>query len=144
VVEPLAWDRGLSFSVDLPDQSVRLCTDPDRLRQILLNLVGNAFKYTERGQVRLELRPQPGGGIEFDVRDTGVGIRPEHLERIFEPFWQVDSGQRNTSRGTGLGLSVVRRLVEYLGGQVTVQSKVGEGSTFTVRLPSLPPAACED
>jgi len=72
------------------------------------------------------------------VHDTGVGIRPEHLEKIFEPFWQVDPTQRSASGGTGLGLSVVRRLARLLGGEVTVESEPGHGSTFTVRLPSAP------
>lgn len=140
VIEPLALQRALAFHLALPDEAVALETDPDRLRQVLLNLVGNAVKYTERGEVRLELRPSGGGGAVFHVRDTGPGIRPEHLERIFEPFWQVDTTQRATNGGTGLGLSVVRRLVRLLGGDVTVESEVGRGSTFSVRLPPrIPP-----
>jgi signal transduction histidine kinase len=140
VIEPLALDRGLVFHLDVREQPIVLRTDPDRLRQVLLNLVGNAVKYTEHGEVRLELRPATDDGIEFRVRDTGIGIQLEHLEKIFEPFWQVDSGQRATNRGTGLGLSVVRGLVRLLGGDVTVESVVGCGSTFTVRLPFRPAA----
>ncbi|HEX8905265.1 MAG TPA: PAS domain-containing sensor histidine kinase, partial [Longimicrobiaceae bacterium] len=132
VVEPLALERSLAFHLDLPDAPVALRTDPDRLRQVLLNLVGNAVKYTCEGEVRLELRSVADGGAEFRVRDTGVGILPEHLEKIFEPFWQVDPAQRAASGGTGLGLSVVRRLARLLGGDVTVESEPGRGSTFTV------------
>ncbi|MFL5538682.1 MAG: ATP-binding protein [Longimicrobiaceae bacterium] len=138
VVEPLALERSLAFVLDLPAGPLALATDPDRLRQVLLNLVGNAVKYTREGEVRLELRPAPGGGAVFSVRDTGVGIGPEHLEKIFEPFWQVDPTQRSANGGTGLGLSVVRRLARLLGGEVTVESEPGQGSTFTVRLPSAP------
>jgi signal transduction histidine kinase len=137
VVEPLALERGLAFHLEVPSHPLALWTDPDRLRQVLLNLVGNAFKYTEQGEVRLELRPSPDG-IQFHVRDTGIGIRPEHVEQIFEPFWQVDRSRRATDGGTGLGLSVVQRLVRLLGGDVAVESVVGRGSTFTVRLPSHP------
>jgi signal transduction histidine kinase len=140
VVEPLALERGLAFHLDVPAHPLALWTDPDRLRQVLLNLVGNAFKYTEHGEVRVELRPSMDDGIEFRVRDTGIGIRPEHLAKIFEPFWQVDPSQRATNGGTGLGLSVVQGLVRLLHGDVTVESVVGCGSTFTVRLPSRPAA----
>jgi PAS domain S-box-containing protein len=136
VIEPLALQRGLTFHLDLPERDVGLHTDPDRLRQILLNLVGNAVKYTEDGEVRLDLRHPAAGVVEFHVRDTGIGIRPEHVKQIFEPFWQVDPKQRAPDGGTGLGLSVVRRLVHLLGGEVTVESRIGRGSTFTVRLPS--------
>jgi signal transduction histidine kinase len=138
VIEPLALQRALSFHLDLPDRPLALETDPDRLRQVLLNLVGNAVKYTERGEVRLELAPWADGGVVFHVRDTGPGIAPEHLDRIFEPFWQVDPSRRATDGGTGLGLSVVRRMVLLLGGDVAVESVVGRGSTFTVRLPLRP------
>lgn len=140
VVEPLALQRNLSFHLNLPERAVPLRTDPDRLRQILLNLVGNAVKYTERGDVWLDLRPSADGMVEFRVRDTGVGIRPEHLQRIFEPFWQVDRTQHASDGGTGLGLSVVRRLVQLLGGEIDVESRLGHGSTFTVRLPARPGA----
>ena len=135
VVEPLAQQRGLAFRLEAPDGPVAVRTDPDRLRQVLLNLVGNAIKYTERGEVRLEMAPPADGPLVFRVCDTGVGIRPQHLERIFEPFWQADPEQRARDGGTGLGLSVVRRLVRLLGGEIEVESAVGRGSTFTVRLP---------
>jgi signal transduction histidine kinase len=105
---------------------------------VLLNLVGNAVKYTPCGEVRLELASAPDtGNIVFHVRDTGVGIGPEDLDHIFEPFWQVDGQRHSANEGAGLGLSIVRRLVELLGGEVSVSSRVGMGSTFTVELPSL-------
>jgi signal transduction histidine kinase len=136
VVEPLALDQNLAFHVNVPDDSVVVSTDPDRLRQILLNLVGNAVKYTNQGEVRLELTRAVDDAVCFIVRDTGIGIRPESLERIFEPFWQQDPAQRSNNGGTGLGLAVVRRLVRMLGGDIVVDSVFGNGSTFTVRLPS--------
>jgi signal transduction histidine kinase len=138
VVEPLATERGLQFSAGVPEP-VTFVTDPDKLRQILLNLVGNAVKYTREGGVRLEARHEHGR-IVFVVQDTGVGIAQEHLQNIFEPFWQVDSSHRSRSNGTGLGLSVVKRLVLLLGGQVTVDSVPGTGTAFTVSLPRNPPA----
>lgn len=111
-----------------------MLTDPDRLRQILLNLVGNAVKYTDTGEVRLGVEVE-NGTVCLAVRDTGTGIPEEHRDRIFEPFWQLDPDQRTRYGGTGLGLSVVRRLVGLLGGCIGVDSEVGRGSTFTVKLP---------
>lgn len=135
VAEPLANERGLTLRLKAPSEKIGLRTDPDRVRQILLNLVGNAIKYTERGEVRLELRLENEDQVVFSVRDTGVGLSPEHLPRIFDPFWQVDPTQRSRNGGTGLGLSVVRRITRLLGGDVSVTSTLGAGSTFTVRLP---------
>ncbi len=140
VAEPLAQERKLQFELAIPDAPLVLHTDPDKVRQILLNLAGNALKYTERGTVRVVLGGTTGQEGVIAVRDTGMGIAPEHQERIFEPFWQIDAGPRTRSRGTGLGLSVVRRLVQLLGGTVAVTSEPGRGSTFTVTLPAAPPA----
>jgi signal transduction histidine kinase len=134
VVEPLANERELQFRLDLPETSIPLRTDPDKVRQVLLNLAGNAVKYTQRGEVHVQVE-MAGGGATIRVRDTGVGIAREHLTRIFEPFWQVDSSRRGRDGGTGLGLSVVRRLVQLLDGTISVESAVGVGSTFTVTLP---------
>jgi signal transduction histidine kinase len=110
-------------------------TDPDKLRQVLLNLVGNAVKYTERGSVHLEIANHQNEYALIRVRDTGVGIAADDLPHIFEPFWQADPTQRSRDGGTGLGLSVVQRLVRLLSGQVSVASVPGEGTTFTVTLP---------
>jgi signal transduction histidine kinase len=136
VVEPLAVGRHLRFVLTEPDGPVVLRTDPDKVRQILLNLAGNAVKYTERGEVHVTLGGESNRQAEIRVSDTGMGIAPEHLQRIFEPFWQVDSGQRGRDGGTGLGLSVVRRLAQLLGGELRVESVPGVGSTFTVTIPS--------
>ncbi|MFN2564986.1 MAG: ATP-binding protein [Gemmatimonadaceae bacterium] len=136
VAEPLALERGLQFHLELPESPLILRTDPDKVRQVLLNLVGNAVKYTERGEIRVEFREAAEHRVMIRVRDTGVGIAQDYLQHIFEPFWQVDPTHRGDAGGTGLGLSVVRRLVQLLGGEVSVESVLGSGSTFTVTVPS--------
>jgi signal transduction histidine kinase len=134
VMEGQAQERGLTFRLCVPETPVDAETDADKLRQVLLNLVGNAVKYTAHGEVELTVRPESERAL-LTIRDTGPGIAPEHLEQIFEPFWQVDRTQRTQGGGTGLGLSVVRRMLELLGGDVHVESALGEGSTFVVSLP---------
>lgn len=134
VVEPLAQEKQLGLVFDVPASAAPLTTDPDKVRQILLNLVGNAIKYTSAGSVSVELRPEAEhAGIH--VRDTGPGIAPQHLGRIFEPFWQAEPTQRSHGGGTGLGLSVVKRLATMLGGRIEVESALGAGSSFTLLLP---------
>jgi signal transduction histidine kinase len=130
IVEPLADQAGLALHVESVGP-IPLITDPDALRQILLNLATNALKYTENGEVRLAASAT-SCGARIRVSDTGIGIAPAHLDRIFEPFWQAESGRR----GAGLGLSIVRRLARALGGDVEVTSTLGRGTTFTVLLPS--------
>ena len=101
---------------------------------MLLNLVANAVKFTSAGEVVLGME-DADGDVMLRVRDTGVGIAPENLERIFEPFWQADQGLAREHGGSGLGLSVARQLARLLGGDVTVRSAPGSGSTFSFRLP---------
>ena len=139
IIEPLARSKQLAFKVSLPETPVVLSTDPGKLRQILLNLLSNAVKFTDKGAVTLAVRIDGDGAratnIVFDVEDSGVGISTEHLERIFEPFWQVDQSSTRRHPGTGLGLSVSRRLCVLLGGRLTVASAPGQGSRFELRLP---------
>jgi signal transduction histidine kinase len=135
MMQGLADERGLKFRLVLPDTVVVVETDGDKLRQVLLNLVGNAVKYTAHGGVEVEVLPSSPEGVRIAIRDTGRGIAPEHLDQIFEPFWQVEQSQRTQGGGTGLGLSVVRRMLDLLGGDIRVESVVGKGSTFTVRIP---------
>lgn len=116
-------------------------SDPTRLRQILLNLVGNAIKFTDRGWVRLTVRllaEQPDPAIQFEVIDTGVGIAPEQIQRIFCPFAQGDASTTRRFGGTGLGLSISRRLAKLLGGTISVDSRPGEGSTFRATIATGP------
>ncbi|MFL5537431.1 MAG: ATP-binding protein [Longimicrobiaceae bacterium] len=134
LMQPLAEQKRLRFALDLPDAPLPAVTDAGKLRQILLNLLSNAVKFTDQGVVGVALRAAEGE-VELAVRDTGPGIAPAHLERVFEPFWQADGSRTRQAGGTGLGLSVTQRLAELLGGSVAVESTVGEGTTFRVRFP---------
>ena len=139
MIEPSALQQALAFTVHAPDGALPIVTDARKARQILLNLLGNAVRYTERGEVVLEVAPAADGGVVFAVRDTGLGIAPEHRVRIFEPFWQVDQSHARRQGGTGLGLAVSRRLAELLGGELRIESALGVGSTFSLVLPDAPP-----
>ncbi|MDY6948424.1 MAG: ATP-binding protein, partial [Pseudomonadota bacterium] len=131
-----------------PEVPPRVLGDPQRIRQCLLNLVGNAIKFTQTGEVVLEvclLGRQSGRALlHFEVRDTGIGIPRESLDKLFQPFIQADSSTTRRFGGTGLGLSIVRKLVEMMGGQTGAQSEVGSGSTFWFTLPVEEPAGLVD
>ncbi len=134
---PGALEKGLSLTsaLDLP-RPCRVLMDPFRLRQVLLNLVGNAVKFTERGTVRVRVTETTGGqGVLIRVEDTGVGIAPTAFDRIFEPFVQVDSSNTRRFGGTGLGLSITRAICDAMGGSISYHSTLGVGSTFEVSLP---------
>jgi PAS domain S-box-containing protein len=133
LVEPDAEMKGLELSVDTPEQLV-METDPGKVRQILLNLLSNAVKFTESGAVDLTVEEHVGT-VDFSVQDTGVGIDPADRERIFEVFTQVDQSMTRRAGGSGLGLTVSRRLARLLGGSLTLETETGAGSTFTLRLP---------
>jgi signal transduction histidine kinase len=123
--------------VDAQENLGTLTVDPMRLRQILLNLLSNACKFTKEGEVRLRARRVVNGRdwIEFAVADTGVGMTPEQQAKLFEEFTQADATTAQRFGGTGLGLSITRKLARMMGGDVTVTSEPGKGSVFTVRLP---------
>jgi signal transduction histidine kinase len=173
-LESLVSEKGLAFSITVGASLPRVRTDPTHLRQILINLIGNAVKYTPTGTVSVRARllggppdsnahmtparssisgaddasarnllaraPRSGTWVVLQVVDSGVGIAPADLERIFDEFEQVNAGPRGDSmqRGTGLGLAISRRLARLIGGDVTVESELGRGSTFTVWLPVNP------
>jgi len=115
-----------------------LTVDPMRLRQILLNLLSNACKFTKEGEVRLRARRVTNGRdwIELAVADTGIGMTPEQQAKLFEEFSQADATTAQKFGGTGLGLAITRKLARMMGGDVTVTSEPGKGSVFTVRLPA--------
>lgn len=109
--------------------------DRRRVEQVFLNLLSNAVKFTDQGRVRVECSRQ-GDHLVTSIADTGIGISEKDLSGLFQPFSQVDTGLTRRYEGTGLGLSISRRLVEKMGGTITVESEVGRGSTFSVRLPA--------
>lgn len=135
LIEPLAMSRNLEFSINAPASPYTIHSDPGKLQQILINLLSNAVKFTPGGSITLDVVPVDDW-THFHVRDSGVGVPPEHLDKIFDPFWQVEQGRTRKVEGTGLGLSVARRLTTILGGNLVVQSTVGLGSTFTVQIPN--------
>jgi PAS domain S-box-containing protein len=134
-LESAARAKGLDFTwrVDLTGRIVR--GDKVKLGRVLVNLVSNAVKFTEAGSVDVTARAAPDGGLMLVVRDTGPGIPEDQLERIFDEFAQLRNPERDRTKGTGLGLAICRRLVEGIGGRLTVESRVGVGSTFTARYP---------
>lgn len=131
---PLAEQKDLKLRIDLSDSPCEGVSDADKVRQILLNLVSNAIKFTEDGEVLIGVSSEHDEVVLY-VEDCGIGIPAERLDQIWQPFWQVEQSRTRTAGGTGLGLSVVRRLAELLGGKASVESTVGKGTTFTVRLP---------
>lgn len=140
LIEPQAGQKGLAVRAQLPETPVETVTDAGKLRQILVNLLGNAVKFTDTGEVELSVWTEPET-IWFVVRDTGPGIPADYLDRIFEPFTQVDASTTAARKGTGLGLPVSQRLARLLGGDLTVESTLAEGSRFTLSLPLIRPGA---
>ncbi|MBA3414017.1 MAG: PAS domain-containing sensor histidine kinase, partial [Chloroflexia bacterium] len=132
---PQASGRRVDLVFDFPADLPTISADPQRMRQILLNLVGNAVKFTEHGHVTVSARAS-FSEIELIVRDTGIGIDPAAMPFIFDEFRQADSSTARRYGGTGLGLAITRRLVEMHGGAIDVESTPGLGSTFTIRLPA--------
>jgi signal transduction histidine kinase len=135
IMEPHASGAGLTLQLDGAEEPRRVRTDPDKARRILINLVGNAVKYTPSGSVTVHLDGAAGDGVAVHVHDTGAGIAPADHARIFEPFTQVDSSATRTGGGIGLGLAISLRLARLLGGDITLASVPGAGSTFTLHLP---------
>ena len=135
MVRPMLAETPLRFVVEVDDSVPIMMTDATKVQQILYNLLANAIKFTQEGEVRLTARPAEDGMVAFTVSDTGAGIAREQQLRIFDRFTQLDSSYTRRYRGTGLGLSIVKELTGVLGGSVSVESELGRGSAFTVLLP---------
>ncbi|HBL30723.1 MAG TPA: hypothetical protein DD490_28135, partial [Acidobacteria bacterium] len=139
LLTPRAAAKGLELRLEMATGlPAGLRGDASRLRQILLNLVGNAIKFTHQGHILLRVEVEPGDQLSFRVKDTGIGISPEDQKRLFLPFNQADSSAARHFGGTGLGLAISRHLVEMMGGTIGVESARGKGSTFWFRLPARP------
>jgi signal transduction histidine kinase len=141
LMQSAAMEKDLELVLEIPEAvPTHFESDPIRVRQVLLNLIGNSIKFTSQGTVRLRIgydatAPPEARQLSFGVVDTGVGIESENLAHIFDAFSQVDSSSTRTKGGTGLGLAISKRLAQMLGGDIDVESTPGEGSTFTLRLP---------
>ena len=134
---PLAEQKGLSLSVEVAPEVGMLASDERRVRQVLINLANNAIKFTEKGAVKIVCRKRESR-IEVEVTDSGIGIKEEDMDNLFKPFQQLDTGVSRRYEGTGLGLSVCKRIIDMLGGNIRVRSQIGKGATFTFTLPLNP------
>jgi signal transduction histidine kinase len=134
VVLPLAEKKGLDLRVDISDDIKTATTDQRRLEQVILNLLNNAVKFTEKGYVSISCRSENNQYL-LEVSDSGIGMRAEELPGLFKPFHQIDTGLTRKHEGTGLGLSICKKLLDMMGGTIDVQSQWGQGSTFNIRFP---------
>jgi signal transduction histidine kinase len=134
VIEPMARVKGLPLKIREAEGDPTLTSDADKLLQVLLNLLSNAVKFTAEGEIQLNATSQEGW-LVIDVIDTGIGLDAEDLRQIFEPFWQVERPITRSAGGTGLGLTISRRLADLLGGRIEVDSEVGKGSVFRLFVP---------
>jgi signal transduction histidine kinase len=142
--EAAARRRGVGLTTELPEGTLVVRHDPPRIGQVVSNLVGNALKFTPRGgSVTVKLAPHRGGGARIQVIDTGVGIDPAEMPRIFDRFFRGSRSNEARGSGSGLGLAIARSIVEMHGGRIAVESRVGSGSTFTVTLPADPRTPAE-
>jgi CheY-like chemotaxis protein len=141
IMRPLAQNPNLALVVEEAPEGLELVNDEGKISQVLRNLVSNAIKFTEAGEVRVTVSPAAGDQVAFTVRDTGIGIAPHDQSRIFDEFSQLDNPIQKHVRGTGLGLPLSRRLAELLGGSLTVESQPGIGSSFTLTIPRVHPLA---
>ncbi|MEW5756596.1 MAG: ATP-binding protein [Pseudomonadota bacterium] len=133
-IKPLLTENGNVLETDLRIDRRQMLTDEAKIRQIMLNLIGNATKFTHRGKVRFEVATNENG-VEMVVADTGIGMSEEQLTRIFEPFYQAEGGLTRRFQGTGLGLAISKQFAQALGGDIRVESKLGAGTRFYVSIP---------
>jgi len=133
-VEPLAAEKKIAFKVELPPNLPAGRGDERRLTQVLLNLVGNAIKFTDQGEVAIKASAE-NGSYSLAVRDTGPGISEADQKKLFQEFQQADNSTTKAKGGTGLGLAISKRIIEMHGGRIWVESRLGQGSTFSLTLP---------
>jgi len=138
LVSPLAEKKGVDLRLDISEDTGTITTDQRRLEQVILNLLSNAVKFTEKGHVAVACRSENNHYL-LSIADTGIGIKPEEIPGLFQPFHQIDTGLSRKHEGTGLGLSISKKIVDMMGGSIDVESRWGEGSVFTVRLPKESP-----
>jgi signal transduction histidine kinase len=151
IVRPMADKKGLALLVEVAPALGSMVSDARRVEQVLLNLLGNAVKFSEQGAItlraeavsgfKLDAQHEPVPAVRLSVADTGIGIKPEDMAVLFTPFRQIDSALSRKHEGTGLGLAICRRLTELMGGTIEVHSQWGQGSVFTVTLPLQAPSA---
>jgi signal transduction histidine kinase len=145
-VQPLVDRNGNELTVQASAAPVTMHTDLTKVRQLLLNLLSNACKFTEHGTITLTVRQTASSGrgrlpvTVFEVADTGIGMTPEQMDRLFEAFYQAEASTTSRYGGTGLGLAITKRFCHMMGGEVQVESAVGDGSAFTIELPTVLPA----
>ena len=145
-IEPMAAKNGNRVAVHCNAAIGTLYADQMRLRQALLNLMSNANKFTERGTITVDARQGQENGrdwITISIADTGIGMTPEQMGKLFQEFSQADASTTRKYGGTGLGLAISKKFCEMMGGDIAVESELGRGSTFTIRLPMMPAAAVE-
>jgi signal transduction histidine kinase/CheY-like chemotaxis protein len=144
IVEPLVQSKRLTMTQEIPPNLPTLTTDIVKVRQILVNLLSNAAKFTESGGISIKVAQQAGGMISFGVKDSGIGIAEKDYGKVFEEFQQVDTSNTRKYKGTGLGLPIARKLARMLGGDLTLDSVIGKGSTFTLTIPAKIPQTLLD
>jgi len=136
-IQPLIQERGLELKLKIADDLLPVYANRERLDQVLTNLLANAIKFTEHGSVTVRASAA-GERARFSITDTGIGIAPDKLGTIFQAFQQIEHEHQDRYPGTGLGLAISRRLMELMGGKLTVESTPGQGSTFTGDVPVVP------
>ncbi len=144
MLRPLVAADSIALTIDYPESDWTMCSDEGKVSQVLRNLVSNAVKFTQRGEIRLTTELDPDDQMIFTVRDTGIGIAPDDLDRIFEEYTQIEHALQHRTVGSGLGLPLSRKLATLLGGSLTASSVPGEGSVFTLRIPRLFSAAAPE
>jgi signal transduction histidine kinase len=144
VFRPVLSSAHVALIFDDVDPELVMCTDEGKVTQVVRNFVSNAVKFTERGEIRVSVTTGEGDTVRFAVADTGIGVAPENIERIFEEFGQVESATQRQVKGTGLGLSLARTIAALLGGAVGVESELGKGSTFWIEIPRIDARSAPD